>query len=211
MQSRRVCEARLLIVSCISCFERPNLADAEEPPSRRHLTRDTNGVSDQSGEQCSRHQTLSAEVFEIRLITVLPRTSSGADIFCRLAHVLFPLSKRMVKHEEVSPSQLFERACTPREPRYDLNDASTANNAFGKRPRLEYVALSYTRGSAQDRKLIYVNDQSSCIRNNLYDFLADWSLLPENLQTGPFWMDQTNIAGRGHQVSHMSHIYKLAS
>jgi hypothetical protein len=142
--------------------------------------------TNQSGKQCFRHRPLSAEVFEIRLITVLARTSSEADIFCQLEHVLFPLSKRWLEDAEVSPSQLIERVCTPREPRDDVNDASRTNNASWKGPRLDYVALSYTWGSAQDQKRIYVNDRPFYIRKNLYNFLADWSLLPENRQAGPF-------------------------
>ena len=80
---------------------------------------------------------------------------------------------------------------------------------------LQYKALSYCWGRANDLEIIMINDKSFTIRRNLAKFLKCIRNKQEESQT-LFWVDQlcvdqSSVEERNHQVGMMSCIYSQAS
>jgi hypothetical protein len=75
----------------------------------------------------------------------------------------------------------------------------------------QYGCLSYTWGSSRSLQTINVNNGHLEVRENLYNFLVEYSLHPSKyIWIDQISIDQSNIHERGHQVGLMSRIFKQA-
>jgi hypothetical protein len=73
----------------------------------------------------------------------------------------------------------------------------------------QYGCLSYTWGSSRSLQTINVNNGHLEVRENLYNFLVEYSLHPSKyIWIDQISIDQSNIHERGHQVGLMSRIFK---
>lgn len=128
----------------------------------------------------------------IRLIRILPGVSDEL-ILCELFKTYLTTSEGRQKRESVEGTL-----------------QETPEN-------LEYDALSYAWGDAQDRVAIHVNGKTLLVTQNLWSFLRHQrdTFAPTDNSDRTFWIDaicidQMNLVERSKQVAFMADIYKEA-
>ncbi|KAL5344889.1 hypothetical protein ACLOAV_010286 [Pseudogymnoascus australis] len=128
----------------------------------------------------------------IRLIRILPGVSDE-PILCELFKTYLTTSEGRQKRESVEGTL-----------------QETPEN-------LEYDALSYAWGDAQDRVAIHVNGKTLLVTQNLWSFLRHQrdTFAPTDNSDRTFWIDaicidQMNLVERSKQVAFMADIYKEA-
>ena len=156
-----------------------------------------------------KYAPLAAKDREIRLLTIF-RGNPSDDIRISLRHASLPENP---KGPKLGPNQVSNATDLPQDP---LMKESTVFNATSGPPMptaVYFEALSYTWGSAEDSRQIYVGGSIISVTNNLYIALG---YLRREADDREMWIDavcidQSNLAERSQQVSLMGDIYRMAA